>query len=370
MANNGKVSVFWSHPCLMDYRKPLFDLVQGKYKVKFLFWRRGRIDNGYDAVYGGKKIAGRLLPLGDVVQLYRGIRESDVFISSNLFASHSIAGIIIARLLRKKVIIWEELSVFLGGFRWAARRLASTISAKCTDAFFVLGEPHRRGLCKLGVPHEAVFLANEYPGHDYSKMEARRIESLPVEGKQVILYLGRLVPYKGVEYLLEAYHLLESAHANVLLLVVGDGPLRDALREKAEALGLKSIHFLKWVTDIRQKKYLFDISTMMVVPTVIRRDGVEGGPMVVVEALSAGTPVLGTDGMMSSRQFIRDGVNGFIVPHSDARALYEKMEEIISWGDREETLKKVQAQFKNVRGFDYQFETLEKAIEYCLAKKP
>jgi glycosyltransferase involved in cell wall biosynthesis len=369
MDGKGTTRIFWCHPCLMDYRKPLFDLVQSKYKVKFFFMHRSEIDHKYDAVYAKPRFAGRMLSLSDLIGLYRGIKESDVFISSFLSVDCSVVGSLIAKLLNKKVIIWEEISLSRGGVRTAVRRWGSRTIAKWVDAFFVLGEPHRRALCELGVPHEEVFLANEYPGHLYSEIEPERMESLAVDGKDVIFYLGRFAPVKGVEYLLEAYSLLEKKYSNTLLLIVGYGPLENELKKKAEDLHIESVRFVKRITDVKQKKYLFDISRMMVVPSIIRRGGsIEAGPMVVLEALSAGTPVLGTDGMMSHARFISNGVNGFIVRHSDSLALLEKMEEILNWENPQEIRNRILLGFSTIKGFGHQFEVMVNAINYCLEK--
>ncbi len=363
--------LFWCHPCLMDYRKPLFDRVQARYRVRFFFERQGQIDHQYDAVYGRKKLCGHLVSPHDIAQLYRGIKDCDVFISSFLFAGHSIVGMIIANLLGKKIVVWEELSCFFGGIRPTIRRWATIRMARYVDAFFVLGEPQRRALCELGVPYSRIFIANEYPGHDYSEIEPSRMDSLEPDGKEVILYLGRFIPVKGVDYLLQAYRLLEKKRSRVLLLLVGYGPLKDKLTKQAGDLGIRNIRFLDPVTDVRQKKYLFEISRMLVVPSVIqRRRGVEGGPLVVLEALSAGTPVLGTDGLVSSTQFISDGVNGFVVPHSDPQALCEKMEEIINWDDPQEVRRRVRTGFRDIKGFDNQFKTLDDAIHHCLTESP
>jgi len=83
-------------------------------------------------------------------------------------------------------------------------------------------------------------------------------------------------------------------------------------------MGIKSIVFPGYITTPNHKKYLFENSHMLVVPsTITKADGCEEGPLIVLEALSAGLLVLGADGLISNTQFIKDGVNGFIVPHSD-----------------------------------------------------
>jgi len=361
--------IFWSHPQLRDYRKPLFDLVNDKYKVKFFFQRRDQIPNNYDVIYGKKGIANRGLTIYDIINLYKSVKESDVFISSFLSSYYSIIGIIFAKIFNKKVIIWEEISYFFKGFRHSFKYLCLKQIAKWVDAFFVHGKPQQLVLQKLGVRAEEIFVANEYPGHIYYRIKGRKMNSLNVDSKKVILYLGRFVPFKGINYLLEAYSLLEKKYSNVLLLIVGHGPLERQLKEYAKSLEIKNIKFLGPITDIGEKKYLFEISNMVVVPSIIDetgKSGIEGGPLVVVEALSAGTPVLGTNGLISSTKFIRNGINGFVVSHSDSKALFNKMEEMLKWGNYDEVRQRVIAEFNKIKGYHYQFEKMECAINFSL----
>ena len=364
-----KKRIFWSHPQLRDYRKPLFDLVNDKYEVKFFFQQRDQIPNTYDVIYGKQGIANRRLTIYDIVNLYKGVKGSDVFISSFLSSSHSIIGIIFAKILNKKVIIWEEISYFFKGFRYRFKYLCLKQIAKWVDAFFVLGKPQQLALQQLGVRAEKIFLANEYPGHIYHRIKGRKINSLDVESKKVILYLGRFVPVKGISYLLEAYSLLEMKYSNVLLLIAGHGPLERQLKEYAKSLEIKNIKFLGPITDVSEKKYLFETSNMVVVPSIIDKTGklgIEGGPLVVVEALSVGTPVLGTNGLTSSTKFIRNGINGFVVSHSDSKALFNKMDEILKWGNDDGVRKRVMAEFNKIKGHRYQFEQMERAINFSL----
>lgn len=364
------VNIFCYHPRLVDYRKPLFDLVNRKFRVRFFFQHKTSIPNNYHIIYT-KKERVKAITLSDIVHLYEGVKNSDVFISSFLSNYYSIVGVFFAKLLNKKVIIWEEISYFFKGRRFVLKYFILREIAKHIDAFFAVGEPQQLALQKLGVSTKKIFIVNEYPGYVYYKVKSKEINSLHVRGKKVILYLGRFVPFKGIENLLKAYSLLEEQYANIILLIVGYGPLEKQLKEYAKHLHIKNIKFLGPITDINEKKYLFEISSMLVVPSIIDstgRSGIEGGPIVVLEALSAGTPVVGTTGLISSSKFICNGFNGFVVPHSNPNALFEKMAEILQWRNEEKIRERIIEGFKKLRGHQYQFEQIEKAVNYCLGR--
>jgi glycosyltransferase involved in cell wall biosynthesis len=130
---------------------------------------------------------------------------------------------------------------------------------------------------------------------------------------QTILFLGRLVPIKGVDLLLEA---LAPGGAGVglpacELLVAGDGPLRGELCAKAQALGVSA----RFLGEIRgqDKADLLAAADVLVVPSRRLGDGrTEGTPTVLFEALAAGVPVVATRDA-GVRHVLVDGEDGLIV---------------------------------------------------------
>jgi len=304
--------------------------------------------------------------LRDFLIIFRNIFLCDVFITSFVASLYSIIGLLFSFLLKKRTIVWSERSLACKRKLWLEKWFLRRV-----DAFFVMGEPQRALLIYCGVSPHRIFKANEYPGVNYSELQPAPIYSLNSERKRVVLYLGRFIPIKGIQYLLEAYRIIEERHDDVLLIVAGDGELRDDLKAQARSLGIRKIEFPGYIHDPREIKFLFDQGYMLVVPSIISKEkkGCEGGPIVVLEALSAGLPVLGTDGLISSVQFIKNGINGFIVPHSNSRALAEKMETMLGWKNRSAIRTNVLESFSKIRGFDFQIEVLNQAIQFVLSNR-
>jgi glycosyltransferase involved in cell wall biosynthesis len=99
-----------------------------------------------------------------------------------------------------------------------------------------------------------------------------------------VLFVGRLSTEKGVRTLLEAWH--SSDLAGLELLVVGDGPLREELESTAP----RGVRFAGRVAPERVSELMLR-SRGMVFPSV----WYEGQPMVLLEALAAGLPVVASD---------------------------------------------------------------------------
>ncbi|GAB4345904.1 MAG: hypothetical protein Kow0099_26630 [Candidatus Abyssubacteria bacterium] len=98
----------------------------------------------------------------------------------------------------------------------------------------------------------------------------------------------RLVPIKRLDLLLEAFQMLQREHPDSLLLISGDGPLRQDLEKKASSLGIvHKVRFLGHRDDIYNVITTFDIFAMT--------SEHEGVPMVLLEASHLGIPIVATN---------------------------------------------------------------------------
>jgi glycosyltransferase involved in cell wall biosynthesis len=139
-----------------------------------------------------------------------------------------------------------------------------------------------------------------------------------------VLFVGRLVERKGVHILLEAVATLKDAH-DLRLVVVGDGPQRDALTRLAEQLGITArVEFTGPITsdELRTRYTRCDA---FVLPAVRDSKGdVEGLGVVLIEALLQGKPVIASasGGIVD---IVRHGETGLLVPAGDSAALAEAL---------------------------------------------
>jgi glycosyltransferase involved in cell wall biosynthesis len=316
-----------------------------------------------------EQIALSILGPTDFRTMYSSIKRCDVFVSSFVWNSYTLVGLFLCKLFRKKMIVWEEVNVVHSGLRFGIYHTLIRMIVKYVDAFFVCGKPQNRFLVSNGVAPEKIFVTNEYPGYVYSNVHPRPI-ALPFSShEKVILYLGRLVEIKGVEYLIKAFSIVEKQSNDAALVIAGIGPLRKDLEELARELGVHRIHFAGYVPDIYAKSYLLRRSCMVVVPSVIteRLQG-EGGPIVVLEALSAGRPVIGTTALGSSTGLIVDGVNGYVVGQRDVEALAERILDLLRTNSI--TSRDVLKTFSAIKGHDHQLEQLRRAVSYVMREEP
>ncbi len=127
------------------------------------------------------------------------------------------------------------------------------------------------------------------------------------------IFVGRLVEAKAVDVLIRSFAWVPKGE----LIIVGDGPLRGHLELLASKLGvLPRVKFLGLREDVSD---ILCTSDCLVLPS--RR---EGFGLVIIEAFSAGIPVIVSD-FPSAREIVQDGDNGVIVKQNDHRALSDAM---------------------------------------------
>ena len=128
-----------------------------------------------------------------------------------------------------------------------------------------------------------------------------------------VLFVGRLVPYKGVDVLIDA-----MASVQATCLIIGDGPLRTSLESHAASRGVSSrVRFLGGVSDADLAAHLHACD-LFVLPSVTRQ---ETFGVVQLEAMACGRPVVSTDLETGVPWVNQHETTGLVVRPGDAAAL-------------------------------------------------
>ena len=105
--------------------------------------------------------------------------------------------------------------------------------------------------------------------------------------KKNILYLGRLEKRKGIEYLIDAYRLVQNKHPEVILKIAGSGVKRKSLEKYVQQNSISGVEFLGYVAE-EDKPLLMEDATVYCSPAPYG----ESFGIVLLEAMAVGTPVV------------------------------------------------------------------------------
>lgn len=148
---------------------------------------------------------------------------------------------------------------------------------------------------------------------DKEKVEALRRQ---YPGRKIIFSLGRMVPYKGFEYLIQSAQHLDDSY---IILIGGDGPLRQQLQNEIRMCGLQDkVSLLGFLSDDDLPTY-FGACSVFCLPSV---EKTEAYGIVQIEAMSCSRPVVATRIEGSGVSWVNEhGVSGLNVAPRDAEAL-------------------------------------------------
>jgi glycosyltransferase involved in cell wall biosynthesis len=361
--------IFWLHPQLREYRKPFFSLMNADYRITFFFQRSSDIEHDFHALVSSRNQIGEFEPWTmswkDLLPLRQQIIQADVVISSFLRNCYTYLSLAMARRYRTPFILWEEwMGLHPSGLRYALREAFCRRLLPRIDCIYTLGPRQQSWHIDMGYPPERIFRANEYPGHVFSSVAPRACDLQGSENHRIVLYLGRLVMRKGVDDLIRAFPAVARRQDQAVLLIVGDGPEESRLRALADRLNLTQVRFLGSITDARKRAFLYQQAGVVVIPSIETYNQSEPGPLVTLEALSAGTPVVISD-VVGNCHHITNGVSGYIVPQRNPSELANAICNCLA--GKVGTRKEILDEFARIPGFALQKQKMDEAIAQALA---
>jgi glycosyltransferase involved in cell wall biosynthesis len=225
-------------------------------------------------------------------------------------------------LLRKPVVVKLPNAVCIedfgrrrfGALRWLVLR-------RYVTRFVALNDEIERCLTDHGVAaNRIVRIPNgvEPPNGHRSRDTAsiKRSLGLASDGRTVI-YLGRLIPDKGIAWLLDVWKNVVREEPACHLLIAGEGPDGQRLRALAHDLGItETMSFLGSRDDVDR---LLSIADLLVLPS--RSEGMSNA---LLEAMSGGVAVVATD-VPGNRALIEDQKDGVLVTYGDSAALTQAL---------------------------------------------
>ena len=198
----------------------------------------------------------------------------------------------------------------------------------CAAAEFVAAETdYSRDLLSQRCPNSAAKIHRVYNGIDLERFPASR----SCNGNRIprIVSVGRLVPFKGFDDLIDACAELARRRIDFVCDIIGDGPLRETLQAKIEQLDLSSrVNLLGSLSQgaVLEKLQAADIFALA--STTDTQGATDVFPTVILEAMASARPVVSTR-LAGIPELVVDGQTGILAPPGDSTALAHALEQLL-----------------------------------------
>ena len=201
-----------------------------------------------------------------------------------------------------------------------------------SNAIIVPGRASLKHIIRLGADSRKIFIASNSIDNKlfidalnkcHSQRDSLR-SKFGLENKVVILYVGRIVPEKGLTFLLDAFKKLKSENNAIAFVLIGYGELQGKLQKICKTENISDVLFLGTVTDYKEIVRYYDASDIFVLPTL---EDVWG--FVINEAMVCGLPVVSTYASQAACEMVNVGENGYLVEKGNSKELYKVLKTLI-----------------------------------------
>lgn len=360
------IKMAFIHNAIMPYRRPFFERLDLQYDMDLIL-----VDPGVTtSVYGVAGDDGQLRPTvltGPLkyIRMARALLRGEYDIIVDSLERRSILSFLISRVTGIPVLYWsEEWGEGKAGLANSLLFPLSKFVARHADGVLVPGSNHKAYFVGNGVAEDRITVMPNASNMEFRPLgDVKRSElkaELNIGEKSVILYVGRLVRQKGVEYLLQA---LSEMPPTWVLVVVGEGENKVSLVRLSQKLGIADdVRFLGRVDNEDLFRY-YHLSDVVVVPSTTIGGLNDAWVFVLNEAMLFGRAVIATKAVGAAPDMVVEGENGFIVPERDALSLRKALERTIVDGESERMGKKSSERISH-----FTYDTMVDAFDRAVAK--
>ncbi len=202
------------------------------------------------------------------------------------------------------------------------------IVLKWCDKVTVLGEGMVKDALDAGAPKEKIEIIYNAIKDSEDNIDKNLINeiyrkyNLPKD-KRILLFLSRISPEKGINYLIDAFENLEKLYPDLILVFAGSG---TELQNVKKIVNRKNLYEkIKVIGPVfgREKRALFKISDIFILPSLS-----EGIPTVLLEAMLYSKPIVSTN-ITGVNEIIENGKSGILVPPANSKALEEAISKLL-----------------------------------------
>lgn len=184
----------------------------------------------------------------------------------------------------------------------------------------LVGYNTKATVCPMGID------TNTFVSKDQVKLK----EKYNIKSNHVLLFVGRLIEFKGIEYLIDALGIVSNELPDLKLLIAGTGNLEKQLKEKVRKSNLSS--YVSFLGAVKHEDLIdyYNICDLLVLPSIFDKYGhTETLGMVILEAMSCGKPVVASN-IGGIPESVKNGYNGLLTIPKNPTDIADKIIEALT----------------------------------------
>ena len=363
-----KTKILFVHHTAMWFRRPFFRALSKIYDVEFKFTHVESYKKTYNIQLS------QVIPGMDGVNykvinknwglpweaIRRAMGDYDIFLGGSWDTLNDVIEtllyFIIVKFKRRPFILWrEDWDWNVQSTKRSLVKILAGFLSRRTDAILVPGSKHREFFTKLGVSSEKIFIMPNVSNltlkdDDYNNLIKIR-EEMGLKNEKVILFVGRLINLKGVQFLLKAFSKLRQRMENVILIIVGNGSCHEELENLSRKLQVNDKVYFRGNVDNELLGAYYLLCNVFVLPSITTHHA-DACPLVVNEAMYFSKPVITSDAV-GTTFMIKNGRNGYVVTERNPECLCNALYNILSDSELEKRMGEASKIIIN-EGFTYQ----------------
>ena len=329
ISNNIEVSVL--APLIKDSSK--FSKIKNINIIRYpyyFFWRNNLINenSGIAGALSKNKLYFIYVPVFLIKQLFaikKNIKKNKIeIIHAHWLIPQGIVACFYKKYFNKKikVVCTSHGSDLNMSFGFIGKMLLKFI-LKNTDALTVVSQELKEKAIALGYKKNIEVIPMGINVNKFKHIETNEIKEKYKLSANVLLFVGKYIEVKGIEYLIRALPKVLQTKPNTTLMLVGDGMLKEDLKKIASDLNISDkIIFTGFIANDELPKYFLS-ADIVVIPSLS-----EGCPVVMEEAMACSSIVVTSD-IEAFQSHIKNDINGYMVPVKNSDALAEKIIEVL-----------------------------------------
>ncbi len=383
------MKILYTHPAIRIYRLGIFEMLYKKLGIIF-FWSEDynkhnkhineeidRILKNTDIKYIQAKDFSKLPINGFSLSLFKlPFMGYQFYIFSSIVSVPSIILIPILKILRKKVIVFDELwryPIEVKKYRKIYPYVRFLVK-HCLDGVIAAGSKAKDFYInelgfdenKIEIAYNTTIDTKEHVKDDsINKIIKNKINL--VTAKKKLLYLGRIEKYKGLDILIKAMKYVDKKYD---LIIVGEGDFKSYCENLTKELSLNSrIHFLRGCLS-NEAPYFYKNSDIFVLPARFRIDAsvqMESWGFTVNEAMALEIPIVTTTAVGSGFDLIIDKVTGALAEAGNVESLAKKINFIINNNQNNKIGKKAREHLLSICNYDGNYRAYKAIINKVLS---